>query len=105
MWKYYLQKQRPRKILQSRDSDEKDDMKLKDQEPAPLQGLIIDWDTADRITVASLKDHLNSVKNHNERISLQTAEKPSKHLQEDFVYNIRLIEAMTVVLSYFGHEV
>ncbi len=91
--------------MQSRTSTREDDMKLRDQEPSPLQGLIIDWDTADRITVASLKDHLDSIRKHNERISLQTAEKPSKHLQEDFVYNLRLIEALTVVLSYFGHEV
>lgn len=103
MWKYYLQKQQPRKVLQSGTTNREDDMTTRDV--SPLQGLIIDWDSADRITVASLKDHLDSVKKHNERISLQTAEKPSKHLQEDFVYNLRLIEALTLVLSYYGHEV
>ena len=103
MWKYYLQKQRPRKVLQSRVTSREDDMSTKDV--SSLQGLTIDWESADRITVTCLLDHLDSVKKHNERISLQTAEKPSKHLQEDFVYNLRLIEALTVVLSYYGHEV
>ena len=104
MWKYHLQKQRQRKVLQSRVTDREDDVKTQVFE-SPVLGPRIEWECADSIAVASLKDHLNLIKERNERISLETAEKPSKHLQEDFVYNLRLIEALTIVLSYYGHEV
>lgn len=100
MRKYYLQKQ-SRKVLHTRNAVRKDDVT---PEAASMVGPNIDWDCADRIAIASLKDHLSMIRKRNEQISLQTAEKPSKYLQEDFVYNLRLIEALITVLSYYGYD-
>lgn len=62
-----------------------------------IQGLTIDWETADRITAASLKDYRDSLKqqldNYNEGGWLHP---------EDVVHNQKMIEAIDFVVKDFG---
>lgn len=65
------------------------------------KGLTIDFETADRITVLSLKDHLNylkqEVKDH--------VENGNWMHPEDFEQSVtKLIPALETVLKYYGED-
>ena len=61
------------------------------------QGLVLDWITADRITILNLKDHrdylTSELKDHSEGHWLHP---------DDVVYNKAIIEAIDVLLRYYG---
>lgn len=67
--------------------------------------IYLDYETADRITVDNLKQTFEQLKEDNDRISDNNALNYNKNQAEDYMYNIRLIESIKVVLSYFGEEV
>lgn len=65
------------------------------------KGLTLDFETADRITVLSLRDHLNylkqEVKDH--------VENGSWMHPEDFEQSVtKLIPALETILKYFGED-
>ena len=68
-----------------------------------MKKIEIDSDTADRITIATLKSYDKMVKKN-----ISTAKKRIKRgegysaLAEDLAYDIRLREATRIVLDYFG---
>lgn len=65
-----------------------------------IKGMKIDYETADRITIASLKDSRKYLKKE-----LKQSAKGKCYLHpEDEVYNARLIEALTIILNYHGVE-
>ena len=59
--------------------------------------LEIDIETAERITLLSLKDHKEYLKNE-----LKAHKKGAWMHPEDVVYNTKLIEALVVVIKYYG---
>lgn len=65
-------------------------------------GLTIDWETADKITISTLKDMIDTLHKDNIRINHLLAQAPGKHLDSDLAYNHELIKSIKVVLSYFG---
>jgi hypothetical protein len=63
-----------------------------------IKGLEIDYDTADRITIAALKDSRKYLKKE-----LKRGAKGKCYLHpDDEVYNTRLIEAINIILDYHG---
>ncbi|NBP03628.1 MAG: hypothetical protein EBU90_26745 [Proteobacteria bacterium] len=62
-------------------------------------GLRIDYETADRITMLNLKDTRDYIQSELDGYA------EGKYLHaEDVVYNQKLIEAIAVVLKYYGEE-
>ena len=59
--------------------------------------LEIDIETAERITLLSLKDHKEYLKKE-----LKAHKKGEWMHPEDVVYNTKLIEALVVVIKYYG---
>lgn len=60
-------------------------------------GMYIDYETADRITVASLKDTRDFVQSELDEFG------KGKYLHaDDVVYNQKFLEAVDVVLKYYG---
>jgi len=61
------------------------------------RGLSIDFDTADRITLLVLKDHLKCLRKELEDF------KEGKYLHpEDVTNNIKLIAALELLIPYYG---
>jgi len=67
--------------------------------------MYIDWETSDRITISNLMQTYYDTKEFNDSIAISNSENPSKHFAEDYMYNMRLLDSIKVVLSYFGEEV
>lgn len=67
--------------------------------------MYIDWDTADRITISNLMQTYYDIKEFNDGIAISNSENPSKHYAEDYMYNMRLLDSLKVVLEYFGESV
>lgn len=67
--------------------------------------LFIDWETADRITISTLQQIYNDISEFNDSISIKQAEKPSKQYAEEYMYNMRLLDSIKVVVEYFGEHV
>lgn len=59
--------------------------------------LEIDIETAERITLVSLKDHQAYIKKE-----LKRHKKGEWMHPEDVVYNIQLLEALNTVVKYYG---
>jgi hypothetical protein len=59
--------------------------------------LEIDYETADRITLITLKDNRKCLKKE-----LKDYEKGAWMHPEDVVYNTKLVEALDVVIHYYG---
>jgi hypothetical protein len=59
--------------------------------------LEIDYETADRIALLALKDHRKYVKKE-----LKAHKKGAWMHPEDVVYNTQLLEALDVVIHYYG---
>lgn len=57
----------------------------------------IDYETAERICLLSLKDHQAYIKNE-----LKDHKKGGYMHPEDVVYNTQLLEALNTVVKYFG---
>jgi hypothetical protein len=68
-------------------------------------GMQIDWETVDRITVSNLMQTYHHTKEFNDSIAISNSENPSKHFAEDYMYNMRLLDSLKVVLEYFGETV
>ena len=64
-----------------------------------MKGVVLDYETADRICVASLKDQLNYLK---EEIRLHTEEGQYMHPEDYHESMTRLIPALEVLIPYFG---
>ena len=66
-----------------------------------MKGLMIDYETADRITVACLKDQLNYLK---EEVRLHVEE--GKYLHPEDYHNsmTKLIPALETLIPYYGGE-
>ncbi len=62
-----------------------------------MSKLEIDIETAERITLVSLKDHQKYIKKE-----LKDFKKGGYMHPEDVVYNTRLLEALDVVVKYYG---
>ena len=64
------------------------------------RGLSIDFDTADRITLLVLKDHLKCLRKELEDF------KEGKYLHpEDVASNIKIISALELLIPYYGGTV
>lgn len=59
--------------------------------------LEIDYETADRITLLTLKDHLSYLKKE-----LKEHKKGSWMHEEDVAYNFILIDALEKIVKYYG---
>jgi hypothetical protein len=72
------------------------------------QGFTIPWETADQITVASLRDHRDYLKKELKRWKKdpKTDANPKGYWlhPEDVVKNGIMIEHMTAVLEYYGDK-
>ena len=69
------------------------------------EGLTIDWETADRITVLNLKDCLKMMTEDVEKLeSLMNEEGLAEYQQKDYMYNVGMLKAMKKVLEYFGEK-
>ena len=62
-----------------------------------VEKLEIDYETADRITLITLKDNRKYLKKE-----LKDHKKGAWMHPEDVVYNAKLIEALDVVIHYYG---
>jgi hypothetical protein len=66
-------------------------------------GLTIDWETADRITVANLKDCLSRLTEQAEALeSLMEQGDLAEYQKRDYMDHVSDIKAMERVLRYFG---
>jgi hypothetical protein len=62
------------------------------------QGLVLDWLTADRITVCCLQDAKQTLRN-----DLSKHKENNSWLHpDDVIYNEAIIEAIDVLLRYYG---
>ena len=71
------------------------------------KGLTIDHETADRITVHSLKDAFDYMQTEIaeiDKLMVESFNVPD-YKMEDYVHNKRLCEAMRVILHYYGETV
>ena len=59
--------------------------------------LEIDYETAERITLITLKDHRKYLKKE-----LKAHKKGAWLHPEDVAYNIKLVEAIDVIIHYYG---
>jgi hypothetical protein len=57
----------------------------------------IDYDTADRITLLSLKDNISFLKKE-----MKAHKKGAYMHPEDVVYNIQVIEALKILVKHYG---
>ena len=80
-------------------------MKSKQDTNQYKSNMYIDWDTADRITISNLMQTYFDMKEFNDGIAISNSETPSKHYAEDYMYNMRLMDSIKVVLEYFGETV
>lgn len=70
-----------------------------------VEGLTIDWETADRITVHNLKDHLKMITEDVEKLeTLMNEGDLAEYQQKDYMYNVGMLKAMKKVLVYFGEK-
>lgn len=65
----------------------------------PQKGLTIDWETADRITVHSLKDQLSYLK---EEVRLHVEEGAYLHPEDYHNSMTKLIPALETIIAYYG---
>ena len=65
----------------------------------PQKGLMIDWETADRITVHSLKDQLSYLK---EEVRLHLEEGAYLHPEDYHNSMTKLIPALETIIAYYG---
>lgn len=71
------------------------------------EGLKIDMETADRITVLCLKDAFDYMQTEIaeiDKLMVESFNVPD-YKMEDYVHNKRLCEAMRVILHYYGETV
>ena len=62
------------------------------------KGLEIDYDTADRITLTSLKDHRKILKKE-----IKDYLKKDKWLHaDDVIHNTELVKALELLITYYG---
>lgn len=67
--------------------------------------MYIDWEASDRITISNLRQIYNDISEFNDSISIKQAENPSKQYAEEYMYNMRLLDSIKVVIEYFGENV
>jgi hypothetical protein len=64
-----------------------------------LKNIEVDFETADRIIVAEMLDQYNTIKRE---IKIQKDIKnPEKYQEEDLEYNIKLLDAVTIVFKHY----
>lgn len=69
------------------------------------EGLTIDWETADRITILNLKDCVKMITENVEKLeSLMDEGDLAEYQQQDYMYNVGVLTAMKKVLTYFGEK-
>lgn len=83
----------------------KDDKNMKQDTNQYKSNMYIDWETSDRITISNLRQIYNNITEFNDSISTKQAEKPSKQYAEEYMYNMRLLDSIKVVIEYFGEDV
>ena len=67
-------------------------------------GVQLDFETADRILVCSLKEHYNYIKK--EVDAVDELERLVNEVEtKNYVENLRTLKAMELVLAYFGEKV
>ena len=65
--------------------------------------LELDWETADRITLASLKDMLKHIEKENRRIKKQMkSDEVAEYVKSDYASNAEHIIAFKKVIKYYG---
>lgn len=70
-----------------------------------VEGLTIDWETADRITVLNLKDYVKMLTENVENLeSLMEQGDLADYQKQDYMDNISTLKAIKKVLEYFGEE-
>jgi hypothetical protein len=66
-------------------------------------GMILDWETADRITLLNLQNSIDSlVEENNKILSGSAGQDMPAHRKEDFSHNSRLITFMKEIVKYYG---
>lgn len=74
----------------------------------PAQGFTIPWETADQITLASLLDHRDTLKQELKKFKKnpRTDDNPGGHWlhPEDVVTNTMLIQHMNAIIHYYGGD-
>ena len=74
----------------------------------PKGNMYIDSDTANHITISNLtqvyKDYFR-LKEFNDKIALSNSHTSNEHHNEEYTYNVRLIDSLKVVLEYFEETV
>jgi hypothetical protein len=67
------------------------------------EGLTIDWETADKITLASLKDMLKILEKDNKVLGKKMkSAKLAEYEKQDYVNNQEYIVAVKIVVKYYG---
>ena len=70
-----------------------------------VEGMTIDWETADRITVLNLKQYVQILTEHIEQLETLMDQGDLAHYQQqDYMDNVSTLKAITKVLKYFGEE-
>lgn len=70
-----------------------------------VEGMTIDWDTADRITVLNLKQYVQILTEQIEQLeNLMEQGDLAEYQQQDYMDNVSTLKAITKVLKYFGEE-
>lgn len=64
------------------------------------QGLTIDFETADRIVILALREHLGYLQT--EQLEIESLDSVPGYKQADYFANREIISAMEKVLSYYG---
>jgi len=64
-----------------------------------MSGLTLDYETADRITLLTLKEALNDVNSFIQKIEEKNI---PEHLASDYTYHIALKKSLEGVIDYYG---
>ena len=68
-----------------------------------IKGLVLDFDTADRLTVCNLKECYGRM--IEECAEIEALEEIPVYKGEDLVYNKNMLKHLKAVLGYFGEHV
>jgi hypothetical protein len=67
------------------------------------EGLLLDWEAADKITLASLKDMLKILEKDNTVLGKKMKSgKLAEHEKQDYMNNQEYIVAFKIVVGYYG---
>ena len=64
-----------------------------------MSGITLDYETADRITLLTLKEALNDVNSFIQKIEERNV---PEHLASDYVYHVELQKSLQGVINYYG---